>query len=213
MRNTAGPAAVHLVSNVETALRAPGGSVVDCFFHSSVPAVAPCAGCGHAICASCRDRRGDCPSCRLAAKMERAASARGRLAGEVAPPAPPPRAASPAAHRSALAGVAPETRALVALGYPFWPLAALALLDPSRSSYLKRQAYQALGFNFGIYGLWYALHFIAMIPLLGMSAWPVLWFMLPVAFVASVVYGIQAWNGDDVRVPFVSEWLGRGEPA
>lgn len=112
-----------------------------------------------------------------------------------------------------VATVAPETRALVALGYPLWPLAALALLDQSRSPYLKRQAYQALAFNFGVYGLWYVLHFIAMIPLLGMSAWPVLGLMLPVAFVASIVYGVKAWNGDDVRVPIVSDWLDRTLPA
>jgi len=142
--------------------------------------------------------------------MNAASAKRTRLAGDVAPPnpgpAPGPYAQSAPAPQptSMVAAVAPETRALVALGYPLWPLAALALFDPSRSPYLKRQAYQALGFNFGIYGLWYVLHFIAMIPLLGMSAWPVLGLMLPVAFVASIVYGIKAWNGDDVRVPIVS---------
>jgi uncharacterized membrane protein len=101
----------------------------------------------------------------------------------------------------------PETRALVALGYPFWPLALLALFDPKRNRYVKRQAWQALGFNFGMYAVWFVMHAIASIPVLGISAWPLLPLIIPVAFVASVVYGFKAWNGDDVRIPLVSDWV------
>ena len=55
---------------------------MDCYFHSNVPSVAPCAGCGKPICATCRDERGGCPSCRLAAKVEAAtATRRQRIAG------------------------------------------------------------------------------------------------------------------------------------
>jgi uncharacterized membrane protein len=173
----------------------------DCFFHSNVPAVALCTGCRKPICATCRDERGECPSCRLA---ERVDAVGGRLTGGVGRraqgPAEPVRPA-PAA------SVPSETRALAALGYPFWPLAILALFDPKRDRYVKRQAWQALGFNFGMYAIWFLLHAIAAIPVLGISAWPLLPLIIPVAFVASVVYGIKAWHGEDVRIPLVSDWV------
>jgi len=51
-----------------------------------------------------------------------------------------------------LANVSGETRVLLALGYVLWPLAALALLDPTRSRAVRRQALQALGLNFGLFG-------------------------------------------------------------
>ena len=89
----------------------------------------------------------------------------------------------------------------------------LALFDASGSRYLKRQAVQALGFNFGMYALWTMLSFIAHIPVLGWSAWPLLPLMIPVALVASVVYGFKAWHGDEVRIPLISDWLDRSMPA
>lgn len=176
----------------------------DCYFHSNVPSVALCTACRKSICATCRDERGECPSCRLAERMD-AAVGGGRLAGEVASRGVGARA-EPAHQASALA-VPSETRALVALGYPFWPLAVLALFDPKRDRYVKRQAWQALGFNFGMYAIWFMLHAIAAIPVLGISAWPLLPLIIPVAFVASVVYGIKAWHGEDVRIPLVSDWV------
>jgi len=110
---------------------------------------------------------------------------------------------------SAPAGIAvrPESRGLVALGYPFWPLALLALFDGSRSPFVRKQAWQALGFNFGIYGMWFALSAIAAIPILGMSAWPMLPLLIPVGIVASVVYGFKVWRGEDVHVPFISDYV------
>jgi uncharacterized membrane protein len=106
---------------------------------------------------------------------------------------------------SSVAGLRPESRALAALGYPFWPLALLALFDPSRSQYTRRNAWQALGFNFGMYGLAWLMSAIAEIPLIGISAWPLLPFIVPVTIVASVVFAIKAWHGDEVHVPFVSD--------
>ncbi|GAC1542757.1 MAG: hypothetical protein NVS2B17_21690 [Candidatus Velthaea sp.] len=100
-----------------------------------------------------------------------------------------------------------ESRALVALGYPFWPLALLALFDGSKSPFVKRHALQALGFNAGIYGLWFALMAIGSVPLIGMSAWPLLPLVIPVGIVASVVYGFKAWQGEDVRVPIVTDFI------
>ncbi|MGH7755878.1 MAG: DUF4870 domain-containing protein, partial [Vulcanimicrobiaceae bacterium] len=179
---------------------------MDCFFHDNVPSVTRCNDCSRAICATCRDERGLCPSCRLAERLDAANGARGELPGQVARrrTATP---GNPAAAGGTAVAVSPETRALTALGYPLWPLAALALLDPKKSRYVRRQAVQALALNFGVYGLWIALTAIAQLPILGMSAFPLLALLVPVAFVASVVYGFKVWHGDDVRVPLVSDWL------
>jgi uncharacterized membrane protein len=105
-----------------------------------------------------------------------------------------------------------ESRALVALGYPLWPLAALSLLDRKQSGKLRRQALQAIGFNAGFWGFGALLWLIAQVPFMGFSAW-VLLPLLPVLFlVASVYYGIKTWNGDDVRIPVVTSWLDERMP-
>lgn len=196
---------------------------VDCYFHSNVPSVAPCSDCGKPICATCRDEAGSCPSCRLAAKMETATGSRKAMPGEV-----PPRTeqfwrtqsttaqAQPAPQARATVAEADdpqESRALVALGYPLWPLALLSLFDRKQSRRLRKHAYQALGFNVGMAALWGILSLVAGIPILGISAGLLLVFMLPVFVVLSVFYGIRAWHGDDVRVPIVSDWLDDRMPA
>jgi uncharacterized membrane protein len=107
--------------------------------------------------------------------------------------------------------VSSETRALLALGYPLWPLAALALLSPRKPPLVHRQAVQALAFNFGAAGLYFLLGGIAHIPLLGLSALPLIAMILPIWLVASVVYAFKVWSGDDVRVPIVSDWLDERE--
>ncbi len=184
---------------------------MDCYFHHAVPSVAPCSTCRKPICATCRGEAGDCPSCRLAARVD-AANVRATIGGGVGPssgtyrdPAPSyaPRAQAP--RTAAVASVRPESRALVALGYPFWPLALIALFDQSGSPFVRRNAWQALGFNAGMYGLGWLFSSIAAIPLIGMSAWPLIPFIIPVTIVASVVYAIKVWHGEDVRVPFVSD--------
>jgi uncharacterized membrane protein len=126
------------------------------------------------------------------------------------PPPPAPPRVTPA---SAVATVRPETRAFVALSYPFWPLALLALLDAHGSRFVRRQAWQALGFNFGMYGLSALLGAIASLPIIGWSAWPLLPFIVPVTVVASCVYAFRVWQGDDVSVPIVSDWVDARLPA
>ena len=191
-----------------------GGVAMDCYFHNAVPSVANCRDCSNPVCATCRDTTGLCPSCRLNQRIKAAATARPGLKGGIGPsnPAPPPpQPPQPAARTTALATVSLETRALLGLGYPLWPLAALAMLGPRRSVEVRRQAAQALGFNFGCFGMYFGLNALTHIPLLGISAWPLLAVLFPVWLVASVIYGIKVWNGDEVRVPLISEWLDERE--
>jgi hypothetical protein len=187
---------------------------MDCYFHNAVPSVAACRDCSKKVCATCRDSAGLCPACRLDERIKAAASARPGLKGGIGPSnpsPPPPPTPRPAPRTTALATVSPETRALLGLGYPLWPLAALALLGPRRSPEVHRQALQALGFNFGTLGMYFGLSGLTHIPLLGLSAWPLLAVLFPVWLVASVIYGIKVWNGDEVRVPLVSDWLDERE--
>jgi hypothetical protein len=205
---------------------------VDCYFHTAVPSVALCRDCEKTICPTCRDAEGICPACRLERRIDAATGARGSLKGGVGPSNPPPPPgpapgfdaqqqgrqqtwqAAPrvvAVQSRALASVSIETRALLGLGYPFWPLAALALLDPKRSPAVRRQASQALGTNFGLFGLWVLLEGLVHVPLLGLSAWPLLTFLAPIWLVATVVYGVRVFQGDEVRVPLVSDWLDERE--
>jgi hypothetical protein len=191
---------------------------VDCYFHSRVPSIAVCRDCAKPLCATCRDERGLCPSCRLDERIKSSSAARQRLGGSAGPanPSPPPYEPPPyepprRAPSTALATVTPEMRALLGLSYPLWPLALLSLLSPRRSPQIYRQAVQALALNFGCFGLYFGLGAIAHIPLLGLSALPLLAVLFPIWLVAAVVYGFRVWNGEDVRVPVIAEWLDERE--
>jgi uncharacterized membrane protein len=178
---------------------------MDCYFHSNVPSVATCTDCRKPICATCRDEAGTCPSCRLAAKVEAATATRTFIGGQV-PPRPQPTVVVRKAEVSTISDSV-ESRALVALGYPLWPLALLSLLDRKQSRYLRRQALQAIGFNVAMLGFGGLLSVLANVPWLGLSASVLLPFLVPLFLVASVYYGIKTWNGDDVRVPIVGDWI------
>jgi uncharacterized membrane protein len=194
---------------------------MDCYFHHAVPSVARCSSCGKSVCATCRADTGDCPSCRFAARIDESAAQRQGLGGGVGPSSGsaagpssekwyggtygPSTTAAPQAPSTAVATLRPESRALVALGYPFWPLALIALLDSGRSDFVRRNALQALGFNAGMYARGALFTAIASIPFIGLSAIPLMMLMVPVTVVASVVYGYRVWHGDDVHVPFVSD--------
>jgi uncharacterized membrane protein len=191
---------------------------VDCFFHHAVPSVSVCTGCRKPVCATCRNDSGVCPSCVLAARID-AARQSNMINGGVGPsysappppqPPPPPRQGPPpkvTVMTSSALSVRTETRALVALSYPFWPLALIALLDSKGSIFVRRQAWQALGFNLGMYGFSALLGAIASLPLIGFGAWPLIPFLAPVWIVASVVYAFKVFQGDDVNVPIVSDWV------
>ena len=198
---------------------------MDCFFHNAVPSIAPCRGCRKPICASCRNENGDCPSCVLAARVDAARRANMINGGvgpshgsyqqqQAAPPPEPPQPGPPTVRRTAAVATRPETRAIVALSYPFWPLAIIALVDPKASLFVKRQAWQALGFNLALWGIAPAvLGAAAAIPVFGFGAWSLLPFLVPFTVVASVVYAFKVWQGDDVDVPIVSDWVDARLPA
>jgi uncharacterized membrane protein len=199
-------------------------STVDCFFHHAVPSVAACRGCRKPVCATCRSAEGECPSCVLAARIDAAARQNAAINGGVgpsygsyAPPPPPPQpepAPPPRVQRSAaVCEVRPETRALVALSYPFWPLALIALLDSHGSRFVKRQAWQALGFNVGMWTFGGLLTALAAFPLLGISAEVLLPFLVPVWIVGAAVYSFKVWQGDDIHVPIVGDWVDARLPA
>jgi hypothetical protein len=204
---------------------------MDCYFHSHVPSIAACTDCRKSICATCRDEMGTCPSCRLAAKVDAASAARSQIGGTVyqtpPPPQPPPfhqayqqQAASAAVHAKAEVAIAQdpiESRALVALGYPLWPLALISFLDRKQSKYLKRQAIQALGFNAGIAALWGIFSLIGTffdsVPFISAAPDILRPLLIPIFLVASVYFGVKAWQGQDVHVPVISDWLDERLPA
>jgi uncharacterized membrane protein len=187
---------------------------MDCYFHSNVPSIAPCAACNKPICATCRDEDGSCPSCRLAAKVDAATATRQQIGGRV-PPRPNPQPAVVKTAEVSIVADPVESRALVALGYPLWPLALLSLFDRKQSRFLRMQAFQALGFNLGMAGFAGLLALLANVPILGFSAAVLIPLLIPLFLVASVYFGIKTWNGDDVRVPIISGWIEEhlpGEP-
>jgi len=194
---------------------------MDCYFHSHVPSIAACTDCRKPICATCRDEAGTCPGCRLAAKVDAATATRQRIAGAVPPYAhagatqPPPATVTKAEVATALDPV--ESRALVALGYPLWPLALISLFDRKQSRYLKRQAIQALAFNIAMAGLWGLFSLIdaifGSVPFIATAPTILLALLIPVFLVASVYFGVKAWQGQEVHVPIISDWIDERIPA
>jgi uncharacterized membrane protein len=186
---------------------------MDCYFHSNVPSASSCSGCGKPICATCRDYNGACPSCRLAAKVDAAAATRQRIGGSVPPHAQAYSQQQPSqptvVTKAEVATVSDraESRALVALGYPLWPLALISIFDRKQSRQLRSAGFQALGLNVGFAGLYGVLELLANIPFLGFSAAILIPLLIPLFLVASVYYGIKAWNGDEIRVPIIGDWI------
>ncbi len=102
---------------------------------------------------------------------------------------------------------------MVALGFPLPPLALLALLDRKQSRYLKRQTYQALAFNAGMFGFGMVLWALLSVPFVMISAGILMALLVPIYMVMSIVYGIKAYNGDDVNIPIISDWIEERLPA
>ncbi len=51
------------------------------------------------------------------------------------------------------------------------------------------------------------LELLANVPFLGFSASILIPLLIPLFLVASVYYGIKAWNGDEIRVPIIGDWI------
>ena len=126
---------------------------MDCYFHSNVPSVAPCADCNKPICATCRDENGSCPE--LSSRRE------GRSSDGIA--TADRRTGSSSPERAATAVVTPKpkdrgaggsTRVARAHHARLSALAARAALAV-RSQAVALSAHaglQALGFNLGMAG-------------------------------------------------------------
>ena len=197
---------------------------MDCYFHNNVPSVSACVDCRKPVCATCRMDDGMCPSCRLAAKIDAAAASRHELPGQVpnygrqrASEQPRQQAPQQPYYRASTAVAtlpdSAENRAIVALGYPLPPLALLALFGKNQSPALRRQVYQSIAFSGGMAAFGTVLFAMLSVPFLNISAGILLAMMFPVWLVASVVYGIKTFNGDDVRIPIVSDWIDERTPA
>ena len=167
---------------------------------------------------------GMCPGCRLAVKISAASAARQPLPGKVPnygraqqaqAPEPPPQyqydaPQQPAYRRTASVATlndSVESRTLAALSYPLPPVALLALLDRKSSPALRREVYQSLAFTGGTAAFGFILTMIAGIPILGISAWLLLGFLVPVWLVLSNVYGIKTYSGEENHIPIVSDWV------
>jgi len=160
---------------------------------------------------------GMCPSCRLAAKIDAAAATQKPLPGQVpnygrAQSAPPPF--EPRVRSTAVATMndSVESRAIAALGYPLPPLALLALLDRKQSPALRRQVYQSLAFTGGTAAFGFICSMMLGIPFLQISAGILLAILFPVWLVGSIVYGIKTYNGEDVRIPIITDWIDERMP-
>jgi len=97
----------------------------------------------------------------------------------------------------------------VALGFPLFPLALLALFDRKQSALLRRQAYLALGLNLGVAAMWGLLQLMSniAIPTIAGSSDIMMALLIPTFLVASVYYGIRTWQGEEVRIPILSDWV------
>lgn len=187
---------------------------MDCYFHSNVPSVAPCTHCTKAICATCRDEHGMCPSCRLAQKIDAASGPRQTLGGTVGdtrqqygPPPPPQQPTVVATKVEPVSDDPVESRAVVALGYPLWPLALIGLLDRRGSRFIRKHAIQGLAYNIGFAAFWALLTLMTNVPVLGVSAAIVNALLIPLFLVGAVYYGVKVWRGEDVTVPILTDWL------
>ena len=194
---------------------------MDCYFHQPFRPSPSAATVASRSARPAATKQGLCPSCRLDRESVARSGRPGIIGRSVPrirrPPQSRRRSASTAARQAratAPCDLSVESRALVALGYPLWPLAPLSLLDRKQSPEVRRQASRrsastsarrALVFTLGRSSHSRCLDFSAL-PTSAPAAFPL-------CFVASVVFGVRAWHGDDVHVPVISDWLDVRQPA
>jgi uncharacterized membrane protein len=101
-----------------------------------------------------------------------------------------------------------SNRLLAALAYPIWIIALIIILtDMKKDPYLKRHGWTGLFWTIAWIVIWFALMILANIPILGaifvFITGPLLWI---VWLVLSIYYAMQAYNGKEFTIPFVSEY-------
>ena len=189
--------------------------IMDCYFPLERPIDrAGARSAGKAICATCRDESGGCPSCRLAAKVEAATAAAAQIWRSSAAAAD--RKGSSCSQAAACTRPPPRSGRVARARLARLPaLAAGAPIAPGSQAVARtrRQAFKAIGFNVGIFAFWGVFSLIAQVPSSGFSAWRARTAALPLFLIASVYFGIKAWNGEDVRIPVMSDWLDDRLPA
>lgn len=99
-----------------------------------------------------------------------------------------------------------ENRLLAALGYPIWIVAlVLVVTDLKKDPFMRYHGYQALFWGIAWFVVWVGLSVLSFIPFLGLLfgflAGPVLFL---VWVVASVVYAVRAYRGEQFEIPVVT---------
>jgi len=101
-----------------------------------------------------------------------------------------------------------ENRLLAALGYPIWIIALIIIVtDMKRDPFLRLHGWTALFWGIAWFVVWVALQVFVRIPFLG---WLIFLFTAPIFWLAwlilSVYYAVQAYNGKEFSIPFVSSY-------
>ncbi|HXX39075.1 MAG TPA: DUF4870 domain-containing protein [bacterium] len=110
---------------------------------------------------------------------------------------------------SAPAGSDQSQRLLAALAYPIWIIALIIVLtDIKKDPFMRRHGWCGLFWAIAWAIVFFAWGIVASLPLLHwlFFFYPLLW---PAFIVLSIYYAVQAYNGREVSIPFVSEWAQR----
>ncbi|HYM68924.1 MAG TPA: DUF4870 domain-containing protein [bacterium] len=97
-------------------------------------------------------------------------------------------------------------RLLAALAYPIWIIALIIVLtDIKKDPFMRRHGWTGLFWAIGWVVVFFAWVIVASLPFLHwlFLFYPLLW---PVFIVLSIYYAVQAYNGREFTIPFVSDW-------
>jgi uncharacterized membrane protein len=99
-------------------------------------------------------------------------------------------------------------RLLAALAYPIWIIALIIVVtDMKKDPFMKNHGWTALFWAIGWLVIWVALSIVGHIPFLGwllfLATGPILWLLW---LILSIYYAMQAYNGKEFTIPFVSDF-------
>jgi uncharacterized membrane protein len=101
-----------------------------------------------------------------------------------------------------------SNRLLAALAYPIWIIALIIVLtDMKKDPFMKRHGWTGLFWNIAWVVVYVALMILGNLPFLGwvlvIIAGPFLWIAW---LILSIYYAMQAYNGKEFTIPFVSDF-------